>query len=225
MTWLSTAWPQVLDLARTHLLLCLPAITLALLVAVPLGRLAQARPRTGAVLLAGASLLYAIPALPLLIILPVLFGIPLRSPATMVLALSLYGVALLVRTSADAFVAIDPLVRESAVAVGHSPFAMFWRVELPLAVPVLVSGVRVVTGSTVGLATIGALVGISSLGTLFTDGFQRGITAEVLTGIVATVLLALALDAACVLAGRALTPWARADSTQRSTLTLQDMAA
>lgn len=211
MTWLSTGWPQVLELTWTHLALSVPAIVLSVLVAVPLGRLAQRWPRVGGIVLASASLLYAIPALPLLIIIPVLLGLPLRSPITMIVALSVYGVALLVRTAADAFAAVDPAVRRSAAAVGFSPSALFWRVELPLAVPVLVSGIRVVVVSTIGLATIGALIGIPSLGTLFTDGFQRGITAEVVTGIVVTVVLASTLDAVCVLVSRALTPWARAD--------------
>lgn len=217
MTWLTTSWPRVLELTWTHLALCVPAIVLSILVAVPLGRLAQRWPRTGGVVLAGASLLYAIPALPLLIIIPVLLGLPLRSPTTMVVALSVYGVALLVRTAADAFGAVDPAVRRAAVAVGHSPRELFWRVDLPLAVPVLVSGIRVVTVSTIGLATIGALVGVPSLGTLFTDGFQRGITAEVVTGVVLTVLLASVLDAVCVLIGRALTPWTRADTASAPT--------
>ncbi|MDF2579220.1 MAG: transporter permease subunit [Microbacterium sp.] len=209
MTWLSTAWPQVLALTWTHLLLAVPAIVITVVVAVPLGRLAHAWPRVGGALLTGAGLLYVIPSLPLLIMIPVVLGIPLRSPATMVVALSVYGVALLVRTAADAFAAVDPAVRRAAAALGYSGPAMFWQVELPLATPVLVSGVRVVTVSTVGMVTIGALIGIPSLGTLFTDGFQRGIVAEVVTGIVATVVLALVLDALCVLAGRVATPWTR----------------
>ena len=208
MNWLSHNWPQVIELTRGHLLLSAPAILLSVLIAVPIGRLAQRRPRLGGALLGAASLLYAIPALPLLIIIPVVFGIPLRSPATMVIALTVYGLALLVRSAADAFASVDPRVREAAVAVGHSPRSVFWRVDLPLAVPVLLAGVRVVAVSTVSLVTIGALIGVPSLGTLLTDGFQRGIPAEVATGIVATMLLALLFDAALVTAGRILTPWA-----------------
>lgn len=207
MNWLSLNWQQVIELARDHLLLSAPAILLSVLIAVPIGRLAQRRPRLGGALLGAASLMYAIPALPLLIIIPALLGIPLRSPATMVTALSVYGVALLVRTAADAFASVDPRVREAAVAVGHSSRSVFWRVDLPLAVPVLLSGVRVVAVSTVSLVTIGALIGVPSLGTLLTDGFQRGIAAEVATGVIATMLLALLFDAILIIAGRALTPW------------------
>lgn len=207
MTWLSYAWPQIFSLTWQHLILSVPAILLSILISVPLGWFASRYPRSGGVILSAATLLYAIPGLPMLILIPVLFSTSLRSPVTMVIALTLYGVALLVRTSADSFKAVDSQVRQAATSLGYAKQAMFWRVDLPLAVPVLVSGIRVVTVSTVGLVTVGALIGISSLGTLFTDGFQRGIAAEVITGIVATVLLALFLDSLCLFIGRLLTPW------------------
>lgn len=210
MSWWLSNWEQVARLTASHLALSLPAIALSLVIAVPIGRLAFVRPRIGGALLSAASLAYAIPALPLLIIVPAVLGVPLRSWQTMVTALTIYGVALLVRTAADAFAAVDPQVRTAAIALGHSSRAMFWRVDLPLAVPVLVSGLRVVVVSTVSLVTIGALIGVPSLGSLLTDGFQRGIAGEVWTGVIATVLLAVALDLAVVLAGRLLTPWARA---------------
>jgi osmoprotectant transport system permease protein len=209
VNWLSHSWPLVLQLTLDHLVLSVPAVLISILLAVPIGRLAFVRPRIGGPLLTAAALLYAIPALPLLIIVPAVFGLPLRSQATMIIALSVYGVALLVRTAADAFAAVDPDVTDSGIAVGHSPASVFWRVELPLAVPVLLSGVRVVTVSTVSLVTIGALIGVPGLGSLLTDGFQRGITAEVLTGVIATAVLALALDGVLLLIGRALTPWTR----------------
>ncbi|MBA4609123.1 ABC transporter permease subunit [Aeromicrobium sp. Marseille-Q0843] len=207
MTWLQNNWSWVVELTLQHLALAVPAIVASVALAVPLGRLAHRRPRLRQSVLGLASVLYAIPALPLLIVIPVVFGIPLRSPLTLVIALTLYGTALLVGTATDAFVAVDEGVRESARAMGYSRRAMFWRVDLPLSVPVLLSGIRVVTVSTVSLVTIGALVGISSLGTLLTDGFQRGITSEVVTGVVVTMALALLLDGTLLAVGRALTPW------------------
>lgn len=213
MRWLSLNWQWVIDLAIDHLLMSVPAILVSILIAVPIGRLAYRRPKLGGPLLVVATLLYAIPALPLLIIIPVLFGIPLRSTATMIVALSIYGVALLVCTAADAFASVDAKVRDAAIAVGHSPRSVFWKVDLPLAIPVLLAGIRVVTVSTIGLVTIGALIGVPSLGTLLTDGFQRGIVAEVATGIIATVLLALLLDVLLLITGYLTTPWTR---TQRS---------
>lgn len=209
MTWLTHAWPRVLELLSAHVGLSVVAVVASLVVALPAGYLAARLPRLGGVVTSGAGLLYAIPALPLLIIVPSLVGVPLRSPANLVAALTVYGAALMVRSAADAFTAVDPEVRRGARAVGHSAWSLCWRVDLPLATPVLLAGARVLCVSTVGLVTIGALVGIPSLGTLFTDGFQRGIVAEVLTGLVATVVVGLLLDGACALLGRILTPWTR----------------
>lgn len=210
MTWLSQHLHIVAQLLVDHLLLSIPPILLSLVISVPLGRLAASRPRLRTPLLTGTGLLYAIPSLPLFIIIPAILGFALRSPATMITALTLYGCALLVRGAADAFGSVPEEVRLAAAATGHSRWAMFWQVELPLAGPVLLSSLRVVAVSTVSLVTVGAVIGISSLGTLFTDGFQRGIDASILTGIVLTVVIAFALDAALVLAARLAMPWQRA---------------
>lgn len=212
MNWLVQNWTQVGELAWAHLRLSLPAIALSVLVAIPIGRLSFRYGRLGGALTSAATLLYAIPALPMLIIVPALVGVPLRSPANMIIMLTLYGIALLVRSAADGFASVDRTVRDSAIAIGHSPMAVFWRVDLPLALPVILAGVRVVAVSTISLVTVGALIGVSSLGTLLTDGFQRGIFGEVLTGILATIALALIVDGALLFLGRALTPWRRVRS-------------
>lgn len=215
MTWLSLNWESIPPLLFQHLFLSLPAIFISVLVAVPLGRLAFRYPRVAGPVLSGAALMYTIPALPLLIIIPALFGVPLRSSWNMMIALVIYGVALLVRTAADAFKSVDEIVRQGAIAVGHSPRSIFWRVDLPLAVPVLLSGIRVVTVSTISLVTVGALIGVSSLGSLITDGFQRGIIAEVATGVLLTMALALLLDVFLLFIGRILTPWRRAEDGKK----------
>ena len=211
MSWLSENSEQVVQLVWAHLLLSIPAIVVSTIIAVPIAYFAYKRPVIGGPLLSAATLLYAIPALPLLALIPAFFGLPLRSPLTVVIALILYGIALLVRTAADAFAAMDPHLRDAAIAMGFSNRSLFWRVELPASIPVLLSGVRV---STIGLATIGALVGVSNIGTLLTDGFQRGITAEVTVGIVATVVLALLIDAALILLGRIIAPWAHDEASK-----------
>lgn len=212
MSWFLENWPQVAELAVDHLWLSLPAIVCATLIAVPLGRLAFQRPRIGGPLLSVATLAYAIPALPLLIIIPAILGIPLRSWQNMVIMLTLYGVAILVRSAADSFASVDSGVRSAAISIGYSPPSLFWRVDLPLALPVLLAGLRVVAVSTISLVTVGALIGVSSLGTLLTDGFQRGIAAEVWSGVIATVALALIIDGVILLAGRILLPWTRSIS-------------
>ncbi|MCF2706999.1 ABC transporter permease [Arcanobacterium haemolyticum] len=216
MTWLLLNWQMVVALTGEHLALTLPAIALSALIALPIGRYAYTHPPVGGTLLSFTTLLYAIPALPLLVIIPSLFGTQLRSPATMIIALTIYGVALMVRSSADSFASIDPTTLNAATALGFSPRSRLWQVELPLALPVMVAGLRVVAVSTVSLVTIGSLVGIRSLGTLLTDGFQRGIVGEVLTGICATILVALILDGFLVMIRYAVTPWARRKTIQPS---------
>jgi osmoprotectant transport system permease protein len=94
--------------------------------------------------------------------------------------------------------------------MGFSPWAQFWRIELPIAGPVLLAGIRVVAVSTISLATVAAVLGVKNLGLLFTDGIQRNIPEEIAAGIGATVAMALIVDVLLVVAGRSLMPWLRA---------------
>ncbi|WP_076465415.1 ABC transporter permease [Actinomyces mediterranea] len=223
MTWLNQNWGLIAELTLTHLSIALPAILASIALAIPLGWWAQRSKRAGGALLTGLSVLYAIPSLPMLIAIPVIVGVALRSNLNMIIVLTVYGVAVLVRQVAEAFTAVPSAVLESADAAGFAPMRRFWTVELPLALPVIVAGVRVVIVSTVSLVTVGAFIGVRSLGTLFTDGFQRGLVSEVVCGLVATVLLALALDLIAIGVGYAATPWTRvraeADSISRSPVT------
>jgi len=209
MSWVAANLSQIASLLLAHIAITVPAIVLSVAVAVPLGRLAHASGRARGSILATTGVLYAIPSLPLLIVIPIIFGLPLRSPATMIIALTVYGIAMLARSAADAFASVPADAVTVATATGHTPRGRFLHVELPLAVPVLIAGTRVVAMSTIGLATIGALIGIPSLGSLLTDGFQRGIAAEVATGIILTLVLAAVIDAALWLAGRVSQPWSR----------------
>ena len=208
MTWLSSNGGLIGSLTLAHLWIALPAIALSVLISVPIARWA-AFSRRGGWVLSALSALYAVPSLPLLIVIPVIVGVALRSPANMVIVLTLYGVAVLVRQVAEGFRAIPRATLQAANACGYSLPRRFVEVELPLATPVIVAGTRVVATSTVSLVTVGAFIGVRSLGTLFTDGFQRGIIAEVVAGLVATVLLALVIDALVQGVGWALTPWTR----------------
>ena len=208
MTWLSSNWGVIGSLTLSHLWIALPAIALSVLFSVPIARWA-AFSRRGDWVLSALSALYAVPSLPLLIVIPVIVGVALRSPINMVIVLTLYGVAVLVRQVAEGFRAIPRATLQAANACGYSLPRRLVEVELPLATPVIVAGTRVVATSTVSLVTVGAFIGVRSLGTLFTDGFQRGLVAEVVAGLVATVLLALVIDALVQGIGWALTPWTR----------------
>ena len=209
MNWLWSNLDLVGELTLVHLALSVPAIILSFVISVPIGWLAHRYRWSRGVLLSLCALLYAVPSLALFVALPPITGLGLRSPLNLVIALTLYGIAVIVRTASEAFDSVSPDVTESATAVGYSAVGRFWGVELPLAGPVLLSGLRVVIVSTVSLATVGAVIGVQSLGSLFTDGLQRGIQLEIVTGIVVTILLALGLDRTSVLIGRVLMPWSR----------------
>ena len=215
MRWLVGNWEQVLDLTANHVLISMPPIVLSLLLSVPLGWWAHRRRGARRLLLTGSGILYALPSLPLFVILPVLIGTRILDPLNVIVALTLYGIALMVRSVTEAFDAVDDGVRDSAVAVGHGPAQRFWRVDLPLAGPPMLAGLRVVSASTLSLVSVGALIGVPSLGYFFTDGYTRSFLTEILVGILGTVLLALVFDALLVLAGRLLMPWVRATDTRR----------
>lgn len=207
--WLSANLPRVAELAWMHLLIAVPAIVLAFVVAVPLGWLAHRFPRTREVVVVLTGLIFVIPSLAMFILMPLILGTSILSPLNVVAAMTLYGIALLVRTAADAFDAVPAAVRQSATAAGYTPARRVFQVELPLAGPVLLSGLRVVAASTISLISVGALIGVPSLGTLFTEGFQRSFPTQILAGLVGTVLLAVLVDATLLLLGRLTMPWAR----------------
>ncbi|MBM7472645.1 osmoprotectant transport system permease protein [Subtercola frigoramans] len=200
-------WGLTLD----HIALAVPPIILGLIISIPLGWLANRYHASRGILLTVSGLLYTIPSLPLFIALPALLGTGILDPVNVVVGLTIYAVALMVRSVADALAAVDPGVTQAATAMGYSTWGRFWHVEFPLAGPVLLAGLRVVSVSTVSLVSIGSVIGVSSLGYLFLNGLQRNIVAEVASGIVATLVIAVVFDIILVLAGRLLMPWNRAD--------------
>lgn len=208
--WLSANSGRIGSLALDHLAISAPAILLAFLVAVPLGWLAHKSGPAREMLVVLTSLIYVIPSLAMFILMPLVLSTSILSPLNVVAAMTLYGIALMVRSAADAFDAVPNDVRQSATAAGYAPARRVLAVELPLATPGLISGLRVVAASTISLVSVGALIGVQSLGTLFTEGFQRSFPTEILAGLVGTVLLAVVVDLLIVALGRAATPWTQA---------------
>lgn len=184
-------------------------IVLGFVVAVPLGWVANRFQLVRSVIVGGGSLLYTIPSLPLFVILPYLLGTRITDPVNVVVGLSVYAVALMVKLASDAFAAVPADTIDSATSVGYSAWQRFWSVELPLAGPVLLAGMRVVSASTVALVSVGALVGSANIGFLFTDGRQRQFLEEILVGVAASLVIALVFDTLLVLLGRVLMPWSR----------------
>ncbi|MDO4917919.1 ABC transporter permease [Kocuria sp.] len=212
MNWLTHNWSSVLELAGSHLVQSVVPVLIGLLVSVPLARLAAGNRWLRPVLVTGSSLLYTIPSLTLFVVLPLVLGTRITSVGNVIVALSLYVVAILVRSCVDAFESLDRDVLQAATALGYRPARRFFGVELPLAVPVMVAGLRVATVSNISMVSVGAVIGIQSLGTLFTDGLRRSIISEIVVGIVATVVIAVVLDQLLRLLGHALTRWQRTGS-------------
>jgi osmoprotectant transport system permease protein len=209
VNWLVNNYEAILPLLLNHLKLSALPIAIGFVLSIPLGWLAWRFRMTRGLLLTVAGLLYTIPSLALFTALPSLLGLPYISESPVVIGLTIYAVAIMARSASDAFGSVDAGVRQSATAVGYSSWQRFWQVELPLAGPVLLAGLRVVAVSTIALVTVGAIVGVKSLGYFFTDGYQRHIVFEVLTGLVLTMALALLIDAVLVVAGRVALPWVR----------------
>lgn len=216
MNWIWSNTDYILDKTIVHLGLSVPPVILAFVISLPIGWAANRYTRLRGIVLAVAGLFYAVPSFALLVVLPGLIGYSIRSNTNLIIGLTLYGIALMVRSVADGLQSVEADVRQSATAVGYSGWQRFWRVEIPLAGPVLLAGLRVVLVSTISLATVGGILGINGLGLLFNDGLQRDIMAEIVAGIVLTIVMALVLDGLLVLLGRALMPWTRGRSVTRA---------
>ena len=207
MSWTLDNLDLVAELTLSHIRLSVVPIVLSFVIAVPLGWVANRNPTLRAVTISAGSLLYTIPSLPLFVILPYILGTRVLSEVNVLVALTIYGVAVMVRSAADALASVDKDTRQAATAVGYSSWTRFWQVELPLAGPVLLAGLRVVSVSTIALVSVGAIIGSRNLGYLFLNGRQRNNLEEILIGIVASILIALLFDVILVALGRVLMPW------------------
>lgn len=215
MNWVLGNLGLIGDLTLEHLAFALPPVLIGLLLAIPLGWLAN-RTRTGRTIVVNlAGLLYTVPSLALFVILPAVLGTGILDRLNVIIALTVYTLALLVRTVADALSAVPGMVIDSATAMGYRPVRRFLSVELPLSIPVVLAGVRVAAVSSISLVTVGSVIGFGGLGKMFTDGFQRDIPQEIIAGIVLVLVMALVIDGLLLLLGRALTPWTQARAGAR----------
>lgn len=216
MTWVVNNLDLIGELALVHLRQSVLAILLGFVLSVPLGWVAWRYRLVRSGVITTTGLLYTVPSIALLILLPSATGwYSITSETNLIVALTIYAVAIIVRSVADGLDSVDPGVRQASTAIGYGAFRRFWAVDFPLAGPVILAGVRVSAASTISLATVGILVGITNLGYLFTNGLQRRIIPEVLAGVVAVVVLALVVDLLLLVAGRLLMPWTRPLSTPR----------
>lgn len=214
-TWFDPSWvgDHLDDLwAATveHLLLTGVSVAIGLVVSLGLAVVALRWRRTYGPLSQFASVLYTIPSLAAFALLwPLLGGVRNRFTIAVV-ALTTYTILILLRNIVTGIEGVDEGVREAAVGMGYRPARLFLEVQLPLALPTIIAGVRIATVTVVGLVTVTALIGLGGAGGLILDGFRRGpLPTQVLAGILLSVLLAAVFDFLLLQLERVLTPWLR----------------
>ena len=202
-------------LTLVHLRLSLLPVLTGLAIAVPLGVAVQRAPMARRLTTAAASLVFTIPSLALFVVLPMIIGTRILDEANVVVALTAYTAALLVRAVLEALDAVPVQVHDAATAMGYSPIKRILKVELPLSIPVMTAGLRVVMVTNIAMVSVGSVIGIGGLGTWFTAGYQTNKSDQIVGGIIAVLFLAFVIDMLIVLTGWLATPWERATHPNR----------
>ncbi|MEU2041336.1 ABC transporter permease [Nocardia niwae] len=212
MRYLVDNFPEIMGFTATHLYLSLVPLLLASVIAIPVGALVRRVSWLRRVTVIAASLAYTVPSLALFVIIPPLVGISAIDPLNVIIALTVYSTALLVIAVPAALDSVPATVLDAADAVGYGPLRRTLTVDMPLAVPVFVSSLRVVVVTNIAMVSVGALIGVGGLGKLFTQGYQRDYPDEIIAGVLVTLALALVADRVVYALGRWSTPWVRADA-------------
>lgn len=216
-SYVQNNWGEISQALVEHTTITIQAVLIALVIALPLAALAH-RVRWLAVPVLGTTgVMYTIPSLALFSILVPFTGIG-RTPV--LIGLVMYALLILVRNILVGLQGVDPDVRDAAKGLGYGPTRLLTSVEIPNALPSIMTGVRLATVSTVALVTVGFVAGYGGLGTLMFRGFRSSYNAQIMTATLLCLLLAVVLDLLLLLLGRALTTWSRTrapGSTDRST--------
>nr|WP_205829993.1 ABC transporter permease [Microbispora sp. CL1-1] len=213
--WIARNWDNggptaISALLENHVVMAFLPVLFGLVVALPLG-LACVRWRW--LYQPTAALMNVTYSLPSLVLFSIFLSITGLTRSTVVIPLTFFALAVLIPAVVDGLASVPDSVRQSAVAMGFRPARRLLRVELPVAAPVVLAGLRVATVSSISLVSVGALIGQGGLGNLFIDGWQRQFYTPIVVGIALIVLLAVLADGLLVLAQRLLTPWSRARRT------------
>lgn len=208
--WVGSHLDLLGQLLGQHLYMSVLPVVYGLAISLPAGLACVRWPRLYPPVLAATSVLYALPSIALFVVLIDYTGF---SPMTAIVPLTIYTLSVLIRNVVDGLRSVPEPVQQAATAMGYGTARRLVQVDLPIAIPVVVAGLRVATVSNISLVSIGSLIGLGGLGRLFTDGFQRSFATPIVVGIVLTVVLAVAADALLVLVQRVLTPWLRAEAT------------
>lgn len=194
---------------KQHVWITLASVVLGLVLAFPLALLARRFHRLETVVVGGTTIIYTVPSLALFSLLLPITGL---SATTVIIGLALYSLTILVRSVLVGLSGVSDDVRESAVGNGYGPTRLLFTIELPLALPVIMAGLRVATVSTVALVTVGSIVSYGGLGNLLLQAVGNQFKAQILAASVLCVLLAIVLDLLLVVVQHLITPWTRAGS-------------
>ena len=204
--WIPDHFDLLGQLLVEHAILAFVPVVLGLLIAIPLGIACVRWPRIYPPVLATTSILYALPSIALFVFLVSYTGLHRQ---TAIIPLTIYTLSVLVRNVVDGLRSVPESVRQAATAMGYSGLHRMLRVDLPIAVPVIIAGLRIATVSNISMVSVASLIGLGGLGDLFTDGFQRDFLTPIVVGVVLTVALAVLADVLLVVTQRLMTPWAR----------------
>jgi osmoprotectant transport system permease protein len=205
--WVGRHGDDIVDAVRQHVELTVVAVGIGLVISLPLGVACFRWRRLYAPVLAVTGVVYTVPSLALFVMLIPWTGL---SRTTAEIGLVGYTLLILVRNTVTGLDAVPADVREAARGMGFGPARQLWRVELPLAVPSIVAGVRIATVTTIGLVTVTALIGLGGLGRFILDGLTRDFRTVIVVGCVLSVVLAVVADLLLLAVQRVVTPWARA---------------
>ena len=203
-SWVSNNWSLIWQLTKENAYLGVVSALIGLAISLPLGIVAARWRWFYPPTLTVVNVIYAIPALALFIALIPSLGL---TDTNVIVALTLFSLCVIVPNVVAGLRAVPDSVRQAATAMGYGGLRRLVTVELPLAIPVIIAGLRVAVVSSISLATVGQLIGVSSLGYLFIDGLQRSFPTEIYVGIVLIIALAVACDLVLVGIRRLLTPW------------------
>ena len=206
--WVGDHLDDIRNAAQTHVVLTVEVVVLGVLIALPLSLVAARRPAFRSIVLGVSSVLYTIPSLAAFALLIPYTG--LTSRWTVLIPLVSYTLVVLVRNFISGLDAVPAEARAAADGMGFSGRQRVLRVELPLALPAIMAGVRLATVSTIGLVTVSAIIGQQSLGLLIRDGLERDFRTLIVVGAGLALLMAVTADLLLSACSRALTPWRRA---------------
>jgi osmoprotectant transport system permease protein len=208
--WCPAYWkdyrPELTDATVQHIWLTLVSVAIGFAIAFPLGLIARRYTRVESLIIASTTIIYTIPSLALF---SLLLPWTKLTPKTAIIGLALYSLTILVRNVIAGLRSVPDDVREAAAGTGYGPTRLLLTIELPLALPVIMAGLRVAVVSTVALTTVGAIVNYGGLGNMLLEGFRSDFKAQILAASLLCVALAVAFDVILVAVQWLLTPWAR----------------